>query len=67
MESLQIQAQATAKQLNESILSKEEERKALEASVAGGKSVVAELKSHVASLKEAKDANQREEEAISSE
>lgn len=56
-----------AKQLDESVLAKEEERKVLEAGLAGQKSSVAELKSRVASLREAKASSEREREEIANE
>lgn len=66
-ESLHHQTQVAAKQLDESVLAKEEERKVLEAGLAGQKSSVAELKSCVASLREAKAASEREREEIANE
>ena len=67
VDGLQNQTRTTVKQLSESILSKEEEKKALETSLADTKSSVAELKSRVASLRESKAANEREKEEVSSE
>lgn len=66
-ESLHYQTQVAAKQLDESVLAKEEERKVLEAGLAGQKSSVAELKSCVASLREAKATSEREREEIANE
>lgn len=66
-ESLHHQTQVAAKQLDESVLAKEEEKKVLEAGLAGQKSSVAELKSRVASLREAKASSEREREEIANE
>ena len=67
VDSLRNQTQTAAKQLSETILSKEERRKELEASLADQKASAAELKSHVGSLRESKAANEREKEEVSSE